>query len=292
MKGVLFMMTKINNFEMYYEISGNENGEWLLLIHGLAGSTRCWKHQMEDFNKHFKVLSLDLVGHGQSTGSTTERYSGEIIANHIRLLMDHLNIENAHLLGLSLGSIVQQYFCELFPERVISTIYASPVTKFNKLSAAFNNFSDKVFLKIFSKNTYLKLMSHMMLPGKVHEKSRKFFLQETFKMQDAEFSKWWRLVMEGNHYDFLTQTNIPALIIAGEKDFCFYSDALLLQKKYINSELKVIKDAGHVTIFQKPQEFNNLVIDFVSNLNIHTEEGKAIIKEAELLLEKNSKKAA
>lgn len=260
------MKVSLNDFEMYYEISGNESGEWLVLIHGLAGSTKCWKYQMEDFNRHFRVLNLDMVGHGQSSGSGSSRYSGEVVANHIRWIMDKLHIEKAHILGLSLGTIVQQYFCELFPERVISTIYASPVTKFNAVSAAFNGFSDKVFLKVLSKNTYLKFMGNLMLPGKIHEKSRKFFVQETLKMQDREFFKWWKLVMEGNHYDFISRSDIPALIIAGEKDFCFYKDALLLSRKYSNSELAVIKDCGHVTIFQKPQEFNRTVIDYVTRL--------------------------
>lgn len=191
------------------------------------------------------------------------------MANHIRLLMDYLGIQKAHLLGLSLGTIVQQYFCELFPDRVTSTIYASSVTKFSLVSSLFNGFSDKIFLKIFPKNVYLKLMGHLMLPGKIHLRSRNFFVQETLKMTDAEFSKWWKLVMEGNHYDFISESDVPALIIAGNKDFCFFKDALLIQTKYRNSELAFIKDSGHVTIFQKPEEFNRLVIDYIYQIEKH-----------------------
>ncbi len=260
------MKAMIGDFEMYYEISGAESNPWLVLIHGLAGSTVCWKHQAAEFCKHFRVLNLDLVGHGRSGASNNKRYSGEITANHIRMLMDRLGIEKAHILGLSLGTIVQQYFCEMFPDRVLSTIYASPVTKFTLISSLFNRFSDLIFLRLFPKNTYLKLMGHLMLPGKVHEKSRKFFVQETLKMTDNEFSKCWRLVMEGNHFDFIGESDIPALFIAGEKDFCFFKDSLLLITRYKNSEFSVIKDSGHVTIFQKPDEFNRLVIDYLNRL--------------------------
>lgn len=260
------MKTVVNGFEMYYEISGPANRPWLILIHGLAGSTRCWKNQTEEFSKYFRVLNLDLVGHGNSGGLKTKRYSGEIVANHIRMLMDQLEIQKAHILGLSLGTIVQQYFCEIFPDRVISSIYASPVTKSNVVSFIFNGLSDKIFLKIFPKNMYLKFMGHLMMPGKIHSKSRKFFVQETLKMTDAEFMKWWKLVMEGNHFDFINETDIPALMIAGEKDFCFYKDSLLLKTKYRNSEFSVIKDAGHVTVFQKPDKFNQLVIDYINTI--------------------------
>ena len=260
------MKTTISGFELYYEITGSENNPWLILIHGLAGSTVCWKHQLDEFNKYFRVLNLDLVGHGKSGALNTKRYSGEIVANHIRMLMDHLGIQKAHILGLSLGTIVQQYFCEIFPDRVISTIYASPVTKFSLVSSIFNGFSDMIFLKLFPKDVYLRLMGHLMLPGKIHSKSRKFFVQETLKMTDAEFSKWWKLVMEGNHFDFINESDIPALIIAGKKDFCFFKDALAIKTKYKNSELAVIKDSGHVTIFQKPEEFNRLVVDYIRRI--------------------------
>lgn len=85
-------------------------------------------------------------------------------------------------------------------------------------------------------------------------------------MSDAEFKKWWKLVMEGNHYDYINESDLPALIIAGDKDFCFFKDSIMLSKKYRNSELIVIKDSGHVTIFQKPEEFNRLVIDYINRI--------------------------
>jgi pimeloyl-ACP methyl ester carboxylesterase len=263
---------KIGNLKMYYEVSGNTNGDWLILLHGISGSTRCWKYQINDLNKHFRVLNLDLAGHGKSSSLDCDKYNGVVIANYLRLLMDHLCIEKAHILGLSLGTIVEQYFCELFPERVISLVFASPVHKPNYLSRILNNFADKVFLKVFNKDVYLKMMANMMLPGKVHEKSRKFFLNETIKMDDTEFHKWWRVVLDCDQYSFLTRSDIPALIVAGEKDFCFFSDALALKEKFTNHEFRVIKDVGHVLIFQKAQEFNDMVIEYITSLKSEKED--------------------
>jgi pimeloyl-ACP methyl ester carboxylesterase len=259
---------QLGNLKMYYEISGNPNGDWLILLHGISGSTRCWKYQVGDFNKHFRVLNVDLVGHGKTSSLDSEKYSGVIIANYVRLLMDELGIEKAHMLGLSLGTIVQQYFCELFPERVISLIFASPICRPNYLSKFFNSFAEKVFLKILGKNSYLKMMANMMLPGKAHEKSRKFFLSETLKISDTEFRKWWKVVVQGDHYYFLNHYDIPSLIVAGSKDFCFFSDALALKEKFTNNEFRVIQDAGHVFIFQKAAEFNQMVIKYINSLEI------------------------
>ena len=260
------MFSNSCGYNLYYEISGNSEGEWLLLLHGIAGSTRCWKYQIKDLNNHFRILNIDLAGHGNSGTLGTARYSGEIIANHIRLLLDELNIEKTHIVGLSLGTIIQQYFCELFPERVISNVFTSPICKPNYLSSIMNSFADKIFLKMFSKNTYLDIMAHLMLPGKIHEKSRKFFLNETAKMSNEEFVKWWKVTVRGDHFYYTSNCNIPSLIIVGEKDFCFYDDALALKEKHIDSDFRVIKDAGHVLIFQKPDEFNAIVIDFIQSV--------------------------
>ncbi len=257
------MFSNSCGYNLYYEISGNTEGEWLILLHGLSGSTRCWKYQIDALNKHFRVLSLDLPGHGNSDAIDTETYSAEIIANHIRILLDELNIDKAHILGLSLGTIILQYFCEMFPERVITSILASPVSKPNYFFSVMNSFVGKVFLKIFSKDIYLKIMAHLMLPGKIHNKSRKFFLVETAKMSNKEFVKWWNVVEKGDYYYNISKCSIPSLIIVGGKDFYYYDHALELKKRYINNEFKVIKDAGHVLIFQKPEEFNNIVINFI-----------------------------
>jgi pimeloyl-ACP methyl ester carboxylesterase len=252
----------IRNQKIYYEISGNPNGEWLVLIHGISGSTRCWKNQMDDFNQHFRVLNVDLLGHGNSTAlEDYQKYNVSIMANYLRLLMDQLGIEKAHFCGLSLGTIIQQYFCELFPERIISCIFASPICKTNYLTKIVNSFADKIFLKIFSTRTYTKLMGHMMLPGKAHE---------TLKVSSSEFRKWWKVVVQGDHYKCLGKYNIPSLIVVGNQDFCFYDDSLELKEKFTNSEFKVIKGAGHVFIFQKAAEFNQIVIDYISSLQVAT----------------------
>jgi pimeloyl-ACP methyl ester carboxylesterase len=273
------MKTKIKDFEMYYEISGKSNGSWLVLLHGMAGSTRSWKYQIDDFNKHFRVLNLDLVGNGSSTSSQCEYYDPAVVANHVRLLMDQLGVMKAHILGISLGTMIQQLFCEIFPEKVISTVYVSPVTKPNSMTRFVNGFMGKVLLKIFPKNLILFIMAQTMLSGKIHQKSRAFFLQETMKMNDAEFKKWCAMILHTDVFYRIHPSELPALIATGEQDVFYFDDAVLLQKKYPNCRFEVIHDAGHVFIFQKPQEFNRIAIDFmlgiqsqVSLTHVHTQE--------------------
>jgi pimeloyl-ACP methyl ester carboxylesterase len=267
--------SQIRSINTFYEISGNPNGEWLILIHGYSASTQCWKKQVCDFNKHYRVLNFDLVSHGNTNKLNCEKYNGAIIANYIRSLMDNLGIEKAHICGISLGTIILQYFSEMFPERIHSIILTSPISTPNYLSKFFNSFVGRLLINRFSSNICLKFYTHLMLPGKVQKTSKKFFFQCAPQMDPIEFKKWLRIVTQGDHFSYLTNSTVPALIIVGDKDYCYYNDAVKLQDKYTNCEFKIINDVGHVLIFQKPEEYNQLVIEFINSLAIsHNSESK------------------
>ena len=111
-------------------------------------------------------------------------------------------------------------------------------------------------------------MGKIMLPGKTHAKSREFFLRETLKMANNEFSKWFNFSLDSDHFYYLTESNIPTLIVVGDKDFCYFKDATALKDKYPNNQFRVIKDAGHVFIFQKYEEFNQMVIEHTNALTV------------------------
>lgn len=251
--------------DLYYEISGKEDAPWIVLLHGITGSCNSWGLQVKEFGEYFHILNLDLSGHGNSPSLDTKKYCGSVAANQIRILMDNLNIEKAHFLGISLGTIIEQYFAALFPERVLSLSFASPVCKSNLFTALYNNFVDKVLLKILSKNTYVKMVSILSLPGKSHKKSRMYFMREAKRMENSEFRKWWKLILEASHLDYTPECKIPTLIVAGKKDFWFFGNSVHLSKRYTNNLFHVYYDEGHVFIFRKKHEFNNLIIKFMKN---------------------------
>jgi len=255
---------EIRNAKMYYEVSGNPAGDWLIMLHGFSASTKSWKKQLDEFNKHFRILNFDLIGHGNSDPLDCERYNSALVANHLRILMDELGIQKAHICGISLGTTVQQYFSQMFPERILSLIYTSPVGTPNLLSKFCQTVAGKTFLKLCSKNTFIKIFANLMLPGDANMKSRKYFIQEGVKLDEKEFRKWTKVATQGDHSLHLTKSDIPTLIVAGGKDITYFNDAVKLQDKYTNCEFKVIKNAGHVLIYQEPYYFNELVIDYIN----------------------------
>ena len=91
---------KVSNIEMYYEIHGE--GEPLLLIHGLGSSSRDWEYQVAQFSKLYKVILIDLRGHGK-TSKPKGPYSIRGFADDVALFLEALNIKHVNILGLSIA---------------------------------------------------------------------------------------------------------------------------------------------------------------------------------------------
>ncbi|MGE5140594.1 MAG: alpha/beta fold hydrolase, partial [Rudaea sp.] len=91
---------QIGDVNLHYEVTGE--GQPLLFIHGLGSSTRDWELQVPEFAKSYRVITLDLRGHGQS-GKPAEAYSMSLFAEDTARLLQSLGIDSAHVVGLSLG---------------------------------------------------------------------------------------------------------------------------------------------------------------------------------------------
>lgn len=98
--------------ELHYSTLGS--GPPLVFVHGLAGSTRWWRHNTRSLAEHFTVYLVDLPGFGQ-TGAA--RPLGEVVAS-LPVWLDLLGLERVHLVGHSMGGYVAIHLAATAPERV------------------------------------------------------------------------------------------------------------------------------------------------------------------------------
>ena len=91
---------------LYHKVFPHKSSDtWVVFVHGAGGSNVVWFRQLREFKKHFNVLLVDLRGHGKSKKEYTqaEIYAFDEIAMDVIKTMDHLKIEKAHLVGISLA---------------------------------------------------------------------------------------------------------------------------------------------------------------------------------------------
>ncbi len=110
---------KINDITMYYEVRGD--GIPVVLIPGIWSDLSGWKTTIPELSKKYRVIALDCRGAGR-TDKPDAPYSIEMMADDVLHLMDALRIENAHLLGASMGSRVAQVIAMKYPERTRSLV--------------------------------------------------------------------------------------------------------------------------------------------------------------------------
>ena len=111
----------LNNATLHYREEGN--GTPLLLLHGLTGSMLMYENEIAQLKNDFRVIALDSRGHGKS-----EKPSSYTLKDHVQdviALMDYLEIEKAHILGISMGSYIAQGVAIESPERVDKLILVS-----------------------------------------------------------------------------------------------------------------------------------------------------------------------
>lgn len=102
---------------IHYSLEGPDGAPVLLLSNSLGTTLAMWAPQMEAFSRHFRVLRYDTRGHGQSSVAPGPYSLAQLGADVLHLL-DHLDIERAHICGLSMGGITAMWFALHHPDRL------------------------------------------------------------------------------------------------------------------------------------------------------------------------------
>ena len=112
---------KIGDIQLYYEEYGQ--GQPLIMVLGLGQDIATWGFQIAELSRHARVIVFDNRDSGKSS-RCSDNYTTESMAQDILSLMDHLGIENAHLLGTSMGGMIAQHAALMAPDRLNSLILA------------------------------------------------------------------------------------------------------------------------------------------------------------------------
>ena len=101
-------------------------GEPLLLIHSIGQSLFTWRNVFAELSDNYRVIALDLPGHGYSSRPDTFTYTADDMAFVLQGFLDALNVKSAHMIGFSLGAMYMLRFLSLYPRRVANCVAISP----------------------------------------------------------------------------------------------------------------------------------------------------------------------
>ncbi len=116
---------RVNGIEIYYEAHGV--GDPLLLIMGLGANTTNWWAQVPDLSAAFRVITFDNRGAGRST-KPNESYSIAQMADDTAGLLDALEVDSAHVFGMSMGGMIALQYALRHPERTRALVLGGTMT--------------------------------------------------------------------------------------------------------------------------------------------------------------------
>ncbi len=112
-------MVKVNGVDLSYESAGPPRAPAVIFSHSVGSTRDTWDAQFAALSDRYRCIRYDLRGHGLS-GSVDEAIEIEDLATDLAGLLDALEIESAHIVGLSIGGMLNQAFAIAYPERVKS----------------------------------------------------------------------------------------------------------------------------------------------------------------------------
>ena len=258
---------------LHHEIVGdNPNAPWMVLIHGAGGSIRTWKFQIEAFAPHYRLLLLDLRDHGLSKDILPEfpAYDFDIVAEDILRVIDHLGIDKAHFVSLSIGSVILQKIDIERPELIDRMVMAGAIFDGSWLMHMFVH-SAKVLNFILPYRAIYWLFSFIVLPRRNHRLSRWIFRRQSKKLSQGEYLKWvelykpfFKLVRQYVQRPVMKK----GLVVMGDQDHIFFKAAERFTQIQRNMRLSVIENCGHVCSIEAPELFNELVLQFLSDADV------------------------
>ena len=114
---------RANGIDIYYELHGPKNGIPLVMTHGFAGPTDCWRDEPLALSEERPLLLYDVRGHGHTeVPQDLGEYSMPTYAADLAALLEALGIQRAHIGGVSMGGMVAAQFAVDHPQLVESLL--------------------------------------------------------------------------------------------------------------------------------------------------------------------------
>lgn len=256
----------INNVDLFYEIKGE--GEPLIFTHGASWDHKQWDKQVDYFSQYYQTITWDVRGHGGSSLPKGKVFAEDFIKDLIGL-MDHLEIKNAHLCGLSMGGHISLQTAIYQPEYVKSLILiGTPFTnKFNwyeKLLVPVNRFSN-LFIPM---SLSAKIQAYTL--SKFNKTNNNYIYSTVASMSYKNWVRIWAAVSRMESRDKLDKVNCPTLILYGDQDTMVRRQQDYLHNNINKSQLKIIENAHHATNLDNPNQVNEIIHQHLINTSINT----------------------
>ncbi|MFD0589199.1 alpha/beta fold hydrolase [Paenibacillus sp. GCM10027627] len=244
-----------------YRLEGGAGNPVLMLANSIATTMDMWNGQISELSKHFRILRYDYRGHGNSD-TPGGPYSFDRLGRDVVELLDALQIERVHFLGLSLGGIVAQWLGIYVPERVDRLILSNTASYLGPAEQ------------------WEGLMNSVLMPGKLPEFADMFirnwfpphmlessivasFRKMVLATRPQGIAGSWAAIRDMDMRRTAALINSPTLVIAGQYDTVTLPEHSELIARTVPDARLLVLPAVHLTNVEYEVEFLSAVLEFL-----------------------------
>lgn len=256
--------------ELFVYTSGNENNRAIVFVHGFPYDHMMWKEQIKEFSQKYFCVAYDIRGLGESPAGTGQ-FTMESFIDDLEKIIDELKLDKPILCGLSMGGYISLRALERMQEKFSAAILCDTKSEADnnegklKRAAGIKRINTEG-LAPFAKDFITNCFGNHFRQNKKEELDRTI---EASSQYDPTGVKGCLLAMLGrtDTTSSLEKINIPILLICGEEDVLTPPAVMKeMQKKIKDAQYVEIKNAGHMTPIENPEEVNLALQKFLNEL--------------------------
>ncbi|MEW6226385.1 MAG: 2-succinyl-6-hydroxy-2,4-cyclohexadiene-1-carboxylate synthase [Chloroflexota bacterium] len=259
-----------------WEVRSRGAGRPLLLLHGFTGRGSSWGAHATALARRFRVVVVDLPGHGRSGYAAPARMTVERTADDLATILAHLDAAPAHVIGYSLGARIGLRLAVAHPAAVASLVLESPSAGIeNDAERAARRAADEALAARLERDGIADFVtawerspvfaSHAALQPGVVARQRAIRLRSDPHGLAASLRGAGQGAMEPL-LDRLRAVTAPTLVIAGALDDRGRPRAETVAHGIPGARLAVLDGIGHTPHLEHPARFRRLVLDFLQEV--------------------------
>jgi pimeloyl-ACP methyl ester carboxylesterase len=254
-------MIRSGEYVSVYDVAGPPYAFPIVLLHGTAWTRKMWVPQMEALSEAFRVIAVDLPGHGVLRGEPFQ------LTSAVRIVMESLRQETKEpglLVGLSLGGYVAMGCVQEYAQDIAGLVLSGCSIDYRGVIGFLSRLDSALVTRLFSEQRLTRMQERTL---------RSKFSERVIAPQLAAGFSWkvmpqvYRELGSHDFHTFLRAYTGPALVLNGENDKRNRVKETSLLKATQDGQIHIIKRAGHLCNLEQPEAFTQQVCTFVERLS-------------------------
>lgn len=261
-------LTSIQSFdEIKVSFDNIGKGETaIIFIHGWSNNRTIWDAQVSHFSDKYQVIAVDLPGFGESENERNE-WTMENFGKDIAEIIRQLKLDDVVVVGFSMGAPVAIEAARQMPDNIAGVVLVDNLQNIEmKVPAPMMHFVDSMMMDLINHPTKKKLVGGGFFKHNIAESTEK-----VMQMLDGTSKIGWQESLAG-YMDWSNNSSTKSIEAVKAPIIAINSDNQptnieALQRYSPSFKAHIVKDVGHVIMWDKPKVFNRLLEESIQEFN-------------------------